>query len=99
MTSQLVKAHKKLAEKGDKSVEIILVSHDDDPESQTGYLKSGGITFPVVKYAAREEAEVDTIVQTTKLDAMPYVWKVDREGKVVSTDQEAIMKELAEKAG
>ena len=94
-----MKAHKKLGEKGDKSVEIILVSHDDDAESQTGYVKSGGISFPVVKHAVREEPAVDAIVQTTKLDAMPFIWKVDREGKVVSTNQEEILKELEEKAG
>ena len=99
MTSQLVKVHKKLAEKGDKSAEILLVSHDSNAEKQTGYLKSGGISFPVVKYAVREDEKVDAIVQTTKLDAMPFIWKIDREGKIVSDNQEEILKELAEKAG
>ncbi len=98
MTAQLVQVHNKLTEKGEMTCQFVLTCYDDSPEGQAKYMENSGIKFAAIKHGQQEDAGVDSVVHGSKVEFIPSLMKVDRDGKILSQDQGAILKELAEKA-
>ena len=98
MTAQLVQAHNKLVEKEDASFEFVLVSYDDSPEAQSKYMEKSGMKFAAIKHGLQKDESVDSVTRTTKVEFIPSLLKVGKDGEIISQDQAAILKELSEKA-